>query len=247
MPQTKAVFFDVFNTLIDLTTDEENPQAYTFLSRWLSYQGFEIAPDAFHHLYKQLAAAEIRANPHAHPDIEIGNVFHGILSTVNADRLQAMGEDVVRELALLFRILTTRHINVIPETSAALRALGQHVQVGIISNTQRLFTLPELAKFQLREHVDQIVFSSDMLASKPNPRIFQRALNGLAIKPDEAIMIGDNLFDDVWGAQQVGMRAVWFDREYPVTLPDGIEHPTPDAQFRQGSSVTLYDMLVDML
>jgi putative hydrolase of the HAD superfamily len=247
MQPTRAILFDVYATLIDLTTDEEDPAVYAFLSDWLSYKGLKIEPAEFRRLYQQLAAREFVSNAHNYPDIDIANVFTGILNTINPNTRYTVEDTAVNELATLFRIMTTMEIELIRETSSALEALSERVTLGIVSNTQRLFTLPELKKFQLTQYFDQLVFSSDVLASKPNPRIFRHALAGLDVLPEEVIFIGDNLFDDIWGAQQVGICTVWFDRGRPVKMPDGIEQPEPDAQFHQGSSGSLYDLLSKML
>ena len=43
---------------------------------------------------------------------------------------------------------------------------------------------------------------------KPDPRIFAEALERMAVGPAETVFVGDRLYDDVSGAQAVGMRAV---------------------------------------
>jgi putative hydrolase of the HAD superfamily len=44
---------------------------------------------------------------------------------------------------------------------------------------------------------------------KPHPAIFQRALDELGVQPDEALMVGNSLAEDVTGAQRLGMAAAW--------------------------------------
>jgi HAD superfamily phosphatase (TIGR01668 family) len=44
---------------------------------------------------------------------------------------------------------------------------------------------------------------------KPNPSMYRLALQTYAVKPEEAIMIGDQLFTDVWGANRAGIEAIW--------------------------------------
>jgi ribonucleotide monophosphatase NagD (HAD superfamily) len=44
---------------------------------------------------------------------------------------------------------------------------------------------------------------------KPNGAFFQQALDLLHIQASEALMIGDDLENDVQGAQQAGLRAVF--------------------------------------
>lgn len=44
---------------------------------------------------------------------------------------------------------------------------------------------------------------------KPHPAIFRFALDALAIRPSEALMVGNSLAEDVAGAQAVGIAAAW--------------------------------------
>jgi putative hydrolase of the HAD superfamily len=49
--------------------------------------------------------------------------------------------------------------------------------------------------------------------TKPHEAIFRRMLELLEVAPDEAVMVGDSVEDDVDGAHAVGMRAVLLDRD----------------------------------
>jgi putative hydrolase of the HAD superfamily len=75
--------------------------------------------------------------------------------------------------------------------------------------------------------LDDQVFSADAGAWKPHRDIFEMELTALALKPEEAIFVGDSLYFDVWGAQQAGLRGVWIEQKVRW-LPDGLE-VTPDA------------------
>ena len=44
--------------------------------------------------------------------------------------------------------------------------------------------------------------------SKPDPRIYELALEQLGVEPREAIFVGDGANDELAGAERVGMRAV---------------------------------------
>jgi putative hydrolase of the HAD superfamily len=44
---------------------------------------------------------------------------------------------------------------------------------------------------------------------KPHPTAFETALRALGVEvPDTAVFVGDRLWDDVFGAQRAGLRAV---------------------------------------
>lgn len=97
-------------------------------------------------------------------------------------------------------------------TLTAVRERG--LRIGLLSNTAR-----DLDEF-VRHHgleVDAVLTSRTHGKTKPHGTIFRRMLELLAVAPDEALMIGDTLEDDVEGARAIGMRAVLVDRDgrYP--------------------------------
>ena len=63
----------------------------------------------------------------------------------------------------------------------------------------------------LQEYFDpqKIAISIDLGSNKPDPYIFQYALDALNIMPEEAVMVGDSLGADVVGAKHLGMFTVW--------------------------------------
>ena len=73
--------------------------------------------------------------------------------------------------------------------------------------------------------VDLVVASEAAGFHKPDPRIFQHALQLAGVQPAEAVMIGDWLPVDVTGAQEAGMRGIWFN-PHGRPPPSG---PAPDA------------------
>jgi putative hydrolase of the HAD superfamily len=64
-----------------------------------------------------------------------------------------------------------------------------------------------------RLDVDAIVDSRSHGRVKPHPTIFQAALAALAVAPEDAVMVGDSVEEDIEGAHALGMRAILIDRE----------------------------------
>ncbi|MBI2773297.1 MAG: HAD family hydrolase [Chloroflexi bacterium] len=69
--------------------------------------------------------------------------------------------------------------------------------------------LQDWESFGLDHAIHGVVSSHSVGWRKPHPRIFERALAIAEAAPSEAFHVGDNLIADVYGAQQLGMRAVW--------------------------------------
>ena len=115
-------------------------------------------------------------------------------------------------------------------THALLEALrARNIRLGLVSNAFDPGWLlhRDLDELGVGQRLDFAVFSSEVGMRKPHPAIFRRALEALEVSPEEALFVGDRLYEDVRGAGEVGMttvQAVWFRAD---EHPDGRE---PDFQ-----------------
>lgn len=92
-------------------------------------------------------------------------------------------------------------------TLRAVREAG--LMLALISNTSR-----DLDEFVLHHDidVDAVITSRLHGKMKPHPTIFRSVLKLLEVEPEEALMVGDSLSDDIDGARALGMPAVLLDR-----------------------------------
>jgi len=220
MTRITTVIFDIFNTLLHIQTDERMGYAHEFLSTWLSYQGIQIEPYELYEAYQHYTKVELQKSSSEYPDIDVGDVFDAILADAGlAASVKKAG--LICEVALIFRLLTTCSLSLYPEIPHMLCQLqgSGRVRLAIASNTQRLFSVPELRKFGLEKFFECSMFSSDVKACKPDAKLFNAVLDQLNIQPQEAIYVGDNLFEDVWGAQKVGMQTIRIERAVPYLYP----------------------------
>jgi putative hydrolase of the HAD superfamily len=67
-----------------------------------------------------------------------------------------------------------------------------------------------LARVQLDELVDRVFCYRQIGSRKPSPQFFEFILGDLGLDPSQVTMVGDSYEDDVLGANQSGIRAVWF-------------------------------------
>lgn len=63
-------------------------------------------------------------------------------------------------------------------------------------------------RFGLADAIDAVVSSHSLGWQKPHRRIFERALELAGARAEEAVMVGDRLLADIWGAKRIGRRAV---------------------------------------
>jgi putative hydrolase of the HAD superfamily len=93
---------------------------------------------------------------------------------------------------------------------AELRALG--VRLVCVSNWD--YSLPDvLARVGLADELDGVVTSAAVGARKPDPRLFEAALEVAGCAADEALHVGDTPTEDVEGARAAGIRALLIDRD----------------------------------
>jgi len=93
---------------------------------------------------------------------------------------------------------------------AELRVLG--VRLVCVSNWD--YSLPDvLARVGLADELDGVVTSAAVGARKPDPRLFEAALEVAGCAADEALHVGDTPTEDVEGAKAAGIRALLIDRD----------------------------------
>ena len=64
-----------------------------------------------------------------------------------------------------------------------------------------------------RDELDGVVTSAAVGARKPDPAMFEAALEIAGCSADEALHVGDTPAEDVAGAQAAGIRALLIDRD----------------------------------
>ena len=60
----------------------------------------------------------------------------------------------------------------------------------------------------LPDYFEEIIISSELGYSKPDPRIFNLMLEKLDVKPDEAIMVGNTISTDIFRGNRIGITTV---------------------------------------
>ncbi|OAB47376.1 HAD family hydrolase [Paenibacillus antarcticus] len=87
---------------------------------------------------------------------------------------------------------------------------------------EKVDSVPELASF-----FEHIIISGDFGEGKPSESIFRHAIGLLNLEPHEVVMVGDNLYTDILGANRSNIPSIWINRSNSPK-PDHI-HPTREA------------------
>jgi putative hydrolase of the HAD superfamily len=115
----------------------------------------------------------------------------------------------------------------VPELLAYLGA--RDIRVGVLSNTlwPRSWHEGVFRRDGVLDLIDGAVYSSEIDWTKPHPEAFRAAMAAVGISdPAACVFVGDRPYDDVHGAQSLGMRAVLVPNSdvppYPAAVPDAV-------------------------
>ena len=100
--------------------------------------------------------------------------------------------------------------NLIPETIDILEYLKPNYRLHIITNGFKEIQEKKLRQSNISAYFEQVVNSEMAGVKKPNPKIFQLALQMANADARKSLMIGDNIEADILGAKAVGFHAIHF-------------------------------------
>jgi HAD superfamily hydrolase (TIGR01662 family) len=198
----RAVLFDVDFTLAR-PGPELMPEGYVRCgaAHWLVLEAerYERARDA--------AFVDLQRHPELDHDEEMWIAF--------TERIvRGMGGDApaAREVAVELTARWQQHANfeLYEDTLPILRGLrARGIRVGLVSNSAR-----DVREFALHHalEIDAGISSFHHGKTKPHASIFRAVLELLEVEPEDALMVGDSVDDDVEGARAIGMHAVLLDR-----------------------------------
>ncbi|WP_113929394.1 HAD family hydrolase [Bacillus sp. P14.5] len=96
-----------------------------------------------------------------------------------------------------------QHINII-------NTLKNEVKVAIITNGSTQRQKAKIRNTRLNNCFDIVVISEEAGFSKPDKRIFESAIEKLNVKPGDALFVGDDIYKDIGGSQNAGIKGIWF-------------------------------------
>jgi putative hydrolase of the HAD superfamily len=206
----KAVFFDLYNTLVTYDPPREEIEA-----RILKEFGIEASAESL--LRPIITADEFIYKEHSRLPISKRSKeetaalyiqYHGIV-------LKEAGIEASRELitGILGKWMNfDLKMVLFDDVAPALTDLkGRGLVLGLISNVDRDIA-PFYQGLGLSAWLEVMVTSQEVGFNKPHPEIFQAALKQAGVKPAEAIYVGDQYQIDVVGANKAGMTGILIDR-----------------------------------
>jgi HAD superfamily hydrolase (TIGR01549 family) len=127
-------------------------------------------------------------------------------------------------LASFHRNTYLKHERAVPGAFDMLDTLrNAGLALAIVSNNSRAEQLGKLERLGVLRMFSAIIVSADHGFSKPDPRLFQQALNRLDVSASEAVHVGDNWNADIEGAINASIHPIWFNRFEAAAKRDGID------------------------
>ncbi|MDV3103470.1 TIGR02253 family HAD-type hydrolase [Thermococcus waiotapuensis] len=91
-----------------------------------------------------------------------------------------------------------------------LRLKEMGLKLGVITDGNPIKQWEKILRTEIDDYFDDVLISDFVGVKKPHRKIFEKGLNRFGVRPEEAVMVGDRLYSDIYGAKQVGMKTVWF-------------------------------------
>jgi putative hydrolase of the HAD superfamily len=210
----KAVFFDLYYTLVDYDPPREQVQAE--ICREL---GIEVTPEA---IYSAMPAADgffYEENARLPTSKRSPEEKSELYAEYEARLLEGVGVSVTREVALQIMArfgtkLSQSEIRLVlfDDVAPALSQLkGRGLTLGLITNVDHDIS-PTCQELGLSSYLDFLVTSLEVGVGKPAPAIFRAALERAGVEASEAIHVGDQYHADVLGARSAGIKPLLLDR-----------------------------------
>ena len=238
MKRYKNYIFDLYGTLVDIWTDEEDPALWQWLVGVYASYGVQYGTENIKARYHQLVAeqeAELAARTGVqYPEIRLEDVFIGLLAgpegngsrttrrlgAQNPESLEIPGiSDLgtwVELLATIFRLLSRRRLSAYESTLPVLTELKKRgCGIHLLSNAQAVFTWLELRLTGVAPLLDSVYISSDCGMKKPQLQFIKKLLaeQGLLDADGrplaDCVMVGNDFATDIAIAAACGVDAVF--------------------------------------
>lgn len=225
MKHYQNYIFDLYGTLVDIWTDENDPVLWQRMADIYSCYGADYSADALKVSYHRIAVDEQETlgarTGVQYPEIQLENVFLRLYLEAPVKHRTSLSFRGKKEQAIwlgmianTFRCLSTRRFRMYPHVKDALTAIrAQGRSIYLLSNAQRVFTMPELERLGLVDFFDAIYISSDYGMAKPEAAFLQALLKEQKLDPATCVMIGNDWRSDMAIAAKCGVDGIFLNTD----------------------------------
>lgn len=229
MSGVAAVAFDVNGTLVDIRTDERREDIFRAIGHFLTYQGIDMRRDQVRNEYFERLKRQKRASAQQYPEFDAVAIWRSIVDDFGSDYTRALPlgrrAQLPSTLAEIYRGVSREKLKLYPHVRKTLNRLRQRFRLAIVTDGQSAYARAELNQVGLTDYFNPIIVSGDHGFRKPDPRLFEYALAGMGVSAAETVYVGNDMFRDIYGARQAGMRTIMFDsdqgsKDFQDCVPD---------------------------
>ncbi|WP_437371834.1 YjjG family noncanonical pyrimidine nucleotidase [Maribacter litoralis] len=197
------VFFDLDHTLWDFDKNSAHTFQKIFIDQKINVELNDFlkvyvpANLKFWKLYREekITKEELRYQ-------RLKSVFDEMRYPATDDTIHLLSEEYINHLSSFNSLF--------PNTIEVLNYLQPNYKLHIITNGFQEVQEKKLRNSGIHGFFDQIIDSEMAGVKKPNPIIFNLALNKAGAKPERSLMIGDSLEADILGAKSLGFHTIHF-------------------------------------
>jgi HAD superfamily hydrolase (TIGR01509 family) len=216
------VLFDCFNTLIDDFEADGSIDGLDTIAHLPVAAGLYPSISSFRSAYSAARALNWwQSNSEVHFPVRLREVFIRD-ARVSCAAAEQMTDEMLDEFARSYPGSLRLTLGV----EAMLQAWSRHCRLAVVSN----FFMPDwpqkmLEQVGLGDYFEFVIDSAAVGAKKPEPEIYQAALQRVAVDPAQVLFVGDDYHRDVLAPRTHGMQARHVCRH---GVRPGIE-PSPEA------------------
>jgi putative hydrolase of the HAD superfamily len=211
MTPVRAVLLDALGTLVELQPPAQR------LQRLLRESGIEVTEEQAARGF----AAEIAYYLDHHLEGSDRERLERLRDRCAEEMRRALGVPELDHAAARRAMLGALEFTPYPDVLPALGELRERGLTLVIASNWDC-SLPDwLRPTGILALVDGVVTSAEVGAGKPDPRVFERALQVAGAEPAEALHVGDRVDNDVEGAAAAGVRGLLVQRDGEP--PPGVE------------------------
>ncbi|MGE0086209.1 MAG: HAD family hydrolase [Desulfococcaceae bacterium] len=220
----QGIIFDINGTLVDIRTDEGNEEIYRAISHFLTYQGIHLHRGEVRDAYFRIMEQQRKICGEQYPEFDAVEVWREFLRQYPANA--SIPHDKLRHmpcfLAEMYRGISRTRLQLYPDVKEVLKELKPRFRLAAVSDGQSVWAVPEIKALGIESYFSPVIISGDCGFRKPDKRLFEAALAGLRLAPEHVLFVGNDIYRDIFGAREMGMKTVFFSSNQGKKEMDGV-------------------------
>lgn len=197
MVKIKDVLFDLYGTLAYV----ENPVTETEISEHLFSKGYEVSPQQLKAAWTFVSFIDYPKYGYKNWRSYFSKIFWRLKVKVNEETLSA-----------IVKLLESKPYQLYPDAAEAVIEAKENGFKTALVTTIAYFQFKKAIQ-PIRNYFDFIMTGYEAGCDKTNPKMYRKVLEILNARPEEAVMIGDDVPIDIILPKKLGINAILLNRE----------------------------------